>query len=77
MKEFVEYLVKNIVDEPEAVEVNQVEGERTLIFEVRVAPDDLGKVIGKQGRIANALRTIVKAATMKEKKNVNLEILES
>jgi len=77
MKEFVEYLVKNIVDEPEAVEVNQVEGERTLILEVRVAPEDLGKVIGKQGRIANALRTIVKAATLREKKNVNLEILEA
>ncbi|HIE51396.1 MAG TPA: KH domain-containing protein [Armatimonadetes bacterium] len=75
MRELIEYMVKHIVDHPEAVQVNQVEGERTIIFEVRVAPDDLGKVIGKQGRIANAMRTILRAAAMREKKNVNLEIL--
>jgi hypothetical protein len=75
LKELVEYIVKNIVDEPDQVVVNQVEGERSVILEVKVAPSDLGKVIGKQGRIANALRTILKAAAMREKKNVSLEIL--
>jgi len=75
LKELIEYIVKNIVDEPDQVVVHQVEGERSIILEVKVAPSDLGKVIGKQGRIANALRTILKAAAMREKKNVSLEIL--
>jgi len=69
-------LAKSLVDHPEAVEVNQVEGERSIILEVKVAPDDMGKVIGKQGRIAQALRTIVKAAAVKEGKKVMVEIIQ-
>jgi len=75
VRELVEFLIKSIVDRPEEVKVHQVEGERTIIFEVRVAPEDLGKVIGKGGRIADALRTVVKAAAMRERKKVSLEIL--
>jgi predicted RNA-binding protein YlqC (UPF0109 family) len=69
-------LAKSLVDHPEAVEVSQVEGERSIILEVKVAPDDMGKVIGKQGRIAQALRTIVKAAAVKEGKKVMVEIIQ-
>ena len=75
MKDLVEYVAKALVDEPEAVDVQQVEGERSIILELRVAPDDIGKVIGKQGRIAKALRTIVSAAAVKENKRVMVEIL--
>jgi len=69
-------LAKSLVDHPESVEVSQVEGERSIILEVKVAPDDMGKVIGKQGRIAQALRTIVKAAAVKEGKKVMVEIIQ-
>jgi len=75
LRELVEMMVKSLVDEPDMVRVTQVEGERTLIFEIRVAQSDLGKVIGKQGRIANAIRTLVKAAATKEGKKVAVEIL--
>ncbi len=76
MKELVETLVRHLVDQPEQVEITQVEGERVIVFEVRVAQGDLGKVIGRGGRIANALRTVVKAAATKQGKKVNLEILD-
>jgi predicted RNA-binding protein YlqC (UPF0109 family) len=72
--ELVTMIVKALVDEPEQVVVNTVEGERSVIFEVRVAPDDLGKVIGKGGRIANALRTLVRAAGTKEHKSIWVDI---
>jgi predicted RNA-binding protein YlqC (UPF0109 family) len=75
MKELLEYLAKSLVDKPEDVEVSQVEGERSVILELRVSPDDMGKVIGKQGRIAQALRTIVKAAAVKDGKRVMIEII--
>ena len=75
LRELLEMIVKSLVDEPDMVRVTQVEGERTLIFEIRVAQSDLGKVIGKQGRIANAIRTLVKAAATKEGKKVAVEIL--
>ncbi|MDD2486629.1 MAG: KH domain-containing protein [bacterium] len=75
MKELLEYLIKSLVDYPDEVEVQPVEGERTVIFEVRVAPDDMGKVIGKHGKIANALRTILKAAATKDGKKVSMEII--
>ena len=65
MKELVEYLAKSLVDNPEAVTVNEVDGEQSLILELKVDPDDMGKVIGKQGRIAKAIRTVVKAAAEK------------
>jgi len=67
-------IVRALVDDPEQVVVNKVEGERSIIFEVRVAPDDLGKVIGKGGRIANALRTLVRAAGTKDRKSIWVDI---
>ncbi len=75
MKQLIEYLVKALVDEPEQVDISEVPGDEATTYEVRVAPDDLGKVIGKQGRIANALRTVAKAAAMKDKKKVYVEIV--
>ncbi len=75
MKPLIEYLVKSLVDDPDQVDIQEVPGEEATTYEVRVAPDDLGKVIGKQGRIANALRTVAKAAAMKEKKKVYVEIV--
>ena len=74
MHELVTMLVKGLVDQPEQVSVKTIEGERSIIFEVRVAGDDLGKVIGKGGRIANALRTIVRAAGTKERKSIWMDI---
>lgn len=76
MKELVEYIAKALVDYPEQVDVSQVEGERSVILELRVAPEDMGKVIGKQGRIAKALRTVVNAAAIKENKRVMVEIIQ-
>ena len=75
MQELVEYMVKALVDEPEAVRVSRVEGEGVSVFEVTVAPGDLGKVIGRHGRIANALRSVVKAAAIKSNKRATIEIL--
>lgn len=74
MKELIELIVKALVDLPDRVVVSQVEGERTLVFEVRVDGSDLGRVIGKGGRIANALRTVVKAAGAKEHKNIWVDL---
>ncbi|HEX9532396.1 MAG TPA: KH domain-containing protein [bacterium] len=75
MRELVEFIVKALVDQPDAVQVRAVEGEQTLVLEVKVAPDDVGKVIGKQGRIVNALRTVVKAAAVRTGKRVTIEIM--
>ena len=74
MQELVTMLVKGLVDQPDDVAVNRVEGERSITFEVRVAPDDLGKVIGKNGRIANALRTLIRAAGAREHKSIWVDI---
>jgi hypothetical protein len=76
MREFVEYIVKKIVDDPDQVQVQEVKAERVILLEIRVAKEDMGKVIGKGGRVANALRTIVGAAAAKLKKRVMVEILE-
>lgn len=75
-KELVEYVVKALVDEPASVEINLVEGEKSTILELRVAEGDVGKVIGKHGRIARALRTILSAAATRDGKRVVLEILD-
>jgi uncharacterized protein len=75
VKSMIEYLVKELVDEPDKVTINEVPGEEATTYEVHVAPGDLGKVIGKQGRIANALRTVAKAVAMKDKKKVYVEIV--
>jgi len=76
MKELISYIAKSLVDHPEAVEVSEVEGEQTSVIELKVAKDDLGKVIGKQGRTARAMRTILNAASTKIKKRAVLEIIE-
>lgn len=76
MGELVEYIAKSLVDYPELVTVTEVEGSQSLIIELKVAPDDMGKVIGKQGRIAKAIRTVVKAAATKDNKRVIVEIIQ-
>jgi predicted RNA-binding protein YlqC (UPF0109 family) len=76
MKELVEMIAKALVDNPEQVTVTEVEGEQTTVLELRVAPSDLGKVIGKQGRTARCMRTLLGAAGMKLRKRFVLEILE-
>jgi predicted RNA-binding protein YlqC (UPF0109 family) len=76
MKELVEYIAKSLVDHPDAVRVTEVEGERTSVVELSVTKEDLGKVIGKQGKTARAIRTILSAASTKENKRTILEIIE-
>lgn len=76
MRELVEAMAKSLVDKPEDVSVNEVDGERTTVYELRVATTDLGKVIGKQGKTARAMRTILGAAGTKIGKRCVLEILE-
>ena len=76
MKDLIAYLAKALVDKPEEVVVTEIEGEQSTVIELRVAKDDLGKVIGKHGRIAIAIRTILGAASSKVKKRCVLEILE-
>ena len=75
-KDLVEYIAKSLVDDPSSVNVAVVEGEKSTILELRVANDDIGKVIGKHGRIAKAIRTVLQAATAKTGKHTVLEILD-
>lgn len=75
-KDLLEFVAKALVDNPEAVQVNQVDGEKSVILELKVATEDMGKVIGKQGHIAQAIRTIMKAAAMKDGKKVLVEIIQ-
>ena len=76
MKELIEYLAKALVDNPDEVEVSEVTGDQTSVLELKVAKEDLGKVIGKQGRSARAMRTILSAAATKVEKRTVLEIIE-
>ncbi len=76
LKELVEYLAKALVDQPDDVEVAEIAGEQTVVLELRVAKEDLGKVIGKQGRTVKAMRAILSAASSKIRKRADLEILE-
>ena len=75
-KDLVEYIAKSLVDDPENVSVSIIEGEKSTILELRVSQDDIGKVIGKHGRIAKAVRTVLNAAASKTGKRVVLEILD-
>ena len=75
MKSLVEYIVKALVDRPESVVISQTEGENVTILEIKVDPEEVGKVIGKEGRIANAIRTLVKCAGAKLRKRITVEIL--
>lgn len=76
MRELVEFIAKSLVDEPDQVRVTEIEGERITVIELRVAQGDLGKVIGKQGRTARAIRTLLNATATKLRKRAVLEILE-
>lgn len=76
MRELLEYLAKSLVDHPEDVQVQETETDTTVVLELTVAKDDIGKVIGKQGRIARALRTIVKASAVKNGKRAIVEIVD-
>ena len=76
MKELVEYIAKSLVDHPDEVVVTEKETDKNLVVELKVASEDMGKVIGKQGRIAKSIRTVVKAAATKDDKKVIVEILQ-
>ena len=76
MAEIVEYLARRLVDDPAAVRVDEVDREGTTVLQLWVAPDDVGKVIGRQGRIARALRTVVRASAARDERRVMLEIME-
>ena len=76
MKEFIEFMVKHLVNLPDEVEITEVEGEKTIMLELRVGDGDMGKVIGKRGQTARALRTLLNAASAKAGKRAVLEILE-
>ncbi len=76
MKELIEHIAKSLVDFPEMVKVNEIQGEKTTVFELRVGSGDLGKIIGKEGRTAKSIRTIITAASMKLGKRAVIEILE-
>ncbi len=77
MHELVEFLAKALVDQPDQVKVTQVDGEASVIIEIRVAPEDTGRVIGKQGRIIAAIRTLARAAAVRQGKRVVVEVVES
>lgn len=75
MKDILEIIILNLVDNKEAVEVKELEGDKSIILEVKVANSDMGKIIGKQGRLAKSIRTVVKAVAMKEQKKVSIEFI--
>jgi len=75
MKEVLESIVLNLVDNKAEVSIKEVEGEKSIIFEVKVAESDMGKIIGKQGKIANSIRTIMKSVATKEQKRVSVEFI--
>ena len=75
MKEHVEYMVKSLVENPDQVEVREIDGTHSVIFEVRVAKEDMGRVIGKGGRVANAMRTLLRVAAIRQGKRAILEIV--
>lgn len=75
MKDLVEYVAKALADNPSQVHVSEIEGESSLILELRVAPEDMGRIIGKDGRTANAMRTLVRVLAAKQGKRVTLEIV--
>lgn len=76
MKELIEYIAKSLVDDPASVKVNEVEGTTSLILELTVAPEDMGRVIGRGGRVANAMRTLLRVVAAKQGKRAGLEIIE-
>jgi predicted RNA-binding protein YlqC (UPF0109 family) len=77
VKEVLEYLARHLVDDPDAVEVTEVEGERSILLQLKVAPDDMGKVIGKRGRTVRAMRSVVRAAASRQGLSTMVEIVET
>ncbi len=75
MKEVLEIMIKNLVDNAEAVSIKELNGEKSVVYEVKVSDDDMGKVIGKQGRVARAIRSIMKSIASKEDKKVTIEFI--
>lgn len=75
MKEILETIIKNLVSDKNAVSINEIEGEKSVTFEVKVASGDMGRIIGRQGRTANAIRTVAKAVALKEHKKVSIEFI--
>ena len=75
MKELLEVIARNLVEKPDEISVTEVEDERSIVLKLKVAPEDMGKVIGKQGRIAKAIRTVVKAASVHENKKIVVDIV--
>lgn len=75
MKELIEYIAKALVDNPSQVQVTEIEGATSVILELRVAPDDMGRIIGRGGRVANAMRTLLRVMAAKQGKRVTLEIV--
>lgn len=75
MKELVEYIAKSLVDDPSQVQVSEVSGSGSIIIELRVAPEDMGRIIGKNGRVVNSIRTLLRASAARQGKRVTLEIL--
>lgn len=76
MKEIIETIILNLVDNKDAVQVNEVQGEKSIVFEVKVANEDMGKVIGRQGRLAKSIRTVVKSIGARENKKVSVEFID-
>ena len=75
MKETLNVIISNLVDDKDAIEINEVNGEKSIVFEVKVAEGDMGKVIGKQGRLAKSIRTVIKALAAREHKKVSVEFV--
>ena len=75
MKEILQTIISNLVDDKQAIEIKELDGEKSIIFEVKVAENDMGKVIGKQGRLAQSIRTVMKAVAGKEQKKVTIEFI--
>ena len=75
MKDILETIILNLVDDKNAVEIKEIDGEKTIIFEVKVAQGEMGKVIGKQGRLAKSIRTVMKAVATKEQKRISVEFI--
>ncbi|MGA9348735.1 MAG: KH domain-containing protein [Anaerolineae bacterium] len=75
MKELIEYIAKSLVDDPSQVRVDEIEGTNSVVLELHVAPEDMGRIIGRKGRVANAMRTLVRVVAAKQGKRVTLEIV--
>ena len=75
MKEILQTIIENLVDDKSSVSINEVEGEKSIVYEVKVADGDMGKIIGKQGRLAKSIRTVIKAVASKEQKRVSVEFI--